>query len=71
MTKRKKHTFHSAEFKAEALKLSEKVGVAAATKQLSLADSQIYAWRKAAKHDWREGIKQLAQQLKKRNQGYA
>ena len=42
---------HDPEFKAEALKLAEKVGVAAAARQLSLHESQIYGWRKAVKSD--------------------
>lgn len=38
-------TRHSDEYKSEALKLAEKVGFAAATKQLGLHESQLYAWR--------------------------
>ncbi|MGO2509744.1 MAG: IS3 family transposase [Vibrio hibernica] len=49
MTNKKKRIIHSPEFKAETLKLAEKVGVAAAARQLSLHESQIYAWRKTAK----------------------
>ncbi|ENV5864701.1 hypothetical protein ACFJ9Q_002351 [Vibrio parahaemolyticus] len=41
MTNKKKRIIRSPEFKAEALKLAEKVGVAAATRQLSLHESQI------------------------------
>ncbi|HGS4806107.1 TPA: transposase, partial [Vibrio parahaemolyticus] len=51
MTNKKKRIIHSPEFKAEALKLAEKVGVAAAVRQLSLHESQIYGWRKAVKKD--------------------
>lgn len=51
MTSKKKRIIHSLEFKAETLKLVEKVGVAAAARQLSLHESQIYGWRKAAKKD--------------------
>ena len=51
MTNKKKRIFHSPEFKAEALKLAEKVGVAAAARQLGLHDSQIYGWRKAVQKD--------------------
>ncbi|WP_373455321.1 transposase [Vibrio splendidus] len=39
------------EFKAEALKLAEKVGVAAAARQLSLYEFKIYGWRKAVTKD--------------------
>ncbi|APC90667.1 Mobile element protein (plasmid) [Vibrio parahaemolyticus] len=49
MISKKKRIIHSPEFKAEALKLAEKVGVAAAARQLSLHESQIYGGRKAAK----------------------
>src|SRR5690554_3203248 len=36
---------YSAEFKAQALKRAEKEGVAAAARDLGLAESQIYGWR--------------------------
>ncbi|KUJ00112.1 transposase [Vibrio sp. MEBiC08052] len=49
MTNKKKRIIHSPEFKAETLTLAEKVGVAAAARQLSLHESQIYAWRKTVK----------------------
>ena len=39
------------EFKAEALKLSEKVGVAAAARQLGLHECQLYSWRKTITKD--------------------
>ena len=51
MTNKKKRIIHSPEFKAEALKLAQRVGVAAAARQLSLHGSQIYALRKTAKSD--------------------
>jgi transposase InsO family protein len=51
MTTKKTRIKHAPEFKAEALKLADKVGVAAAARQLSLYESQIYAWRKAVKKD--------------------
>ncbi len=51
MTNKEKRIIHSSEFKAEALKLAEKVGVAAAARQLSLHESQIYGWREAVKKD--------------------
>ncbi len=51
MTTKKTRIKHSPEFKAEALKLAEKVGVAATARQLSLHESQIYAWRKNSKKD--------------------
>jgi len=51
MTTKKTRIKHPPEFKAEALKLAEKVGVAAAARQLSLHESQIYGWRKNSKKD--------------------
>ncbi|EFG6899630.1 transposase, partial [Escherichia coli] len=33
------------EFRNEALKLAERIGVAAAARELSLYESQLYAWR--------------------------
>ena len=49
MTTKKTRIKHAPKFKAEALKLSEKVGVAATARQLSLSESQIYGCRKAVK----------------------
>ena len=65
MTTKKTRIKHSPEFKAEALKLAERVGVAAAARQLSLHESQIYGWRKNSKKDTAEVAKlkrQLAEQ---------
>lgn len=39
---------HTDEFRAEALQLASKVGVAQAAKELGLHASQIYQWRSAA-----------------------
>ena len=39
---RKKHT---PEYRNEALKLAERIGVAAAARELSLYESQLYNWR--------------------------
>jgi len=36
---------HTPEFRNEALKLAERIGVAAAACELSLYESQLYAWR--------------------------
>ncbi|TCV31196.1 IS3 family transposase [Vibrio crassostreae] len=61
MTSKKKRIIHSPEFKAETLKLAEKLGVAAAARQLSLHESQIYGWRKATKKN--SNISQREQEL--------
>lgn len=47
MSTKKKRKIYNAEFKAEALKLADRVGVAAAAKELGIYDSQIYNWRAA------------------------
>ena len=47
MSTKKKRKVYTAEFKAEALKLADKVGVAEAAKQLGVYDSQLYNWRAA------------------------
>ncbi len=65
MTNKKKRIIHSPEFKAEALKLAEKVGVAAAARQLSLHESQIYGWRKAVKKDTTTSQRELAAEVAK------
>ena len=36
---------HSPEFRSEALKLAERIGVTAAARELSLYESQLYNWR--------------------------
>lgn len=48
MTTKKNRKTYTAEFKAEALKLAERVGVAEAAGQLKLYETQIYNWRNAA-----------------------
>lgn len=44
-TSKKNRKQHSPEFRSEALKLAERIGVAAAARELSLYESQLYAWR--------------------------
>ncbi|EGO8608976.1 transposase [Escherichia coli] len=45
-TSKKPRKQHSPEFRSEALKLAERIGVAAAAHELSLYESQLYAWRR-------------------------
>lgn len=52
---------HSDEFKNEALKLAENVGVPTAAKQLGLHESQLYGWR--SKAGQRQGENEQHQQL--------
>lgn len=44
-TSKKPRKQYTSEFRKEALKLAERIGVAAAARQLSLYESQLYAWR--------------------------
>ncbi|GAA3599057.1 transposase [Gibbsiella greigii] len=44
-TSKKPRKQHTPEFRDEALKLAERIGVAAAALQLSLYESQLYTWR--------------------------
>ncbi len=44
-TSKKPRKQHSPEFRSEALKLAERIGVAAAARELCLYESQLYAWR--------------------------
>lgn len=48
-TSNKPRKQHTPEFHQEALKLAERIGVAAAARQLSLYESQPYAWRSKLK----------------------
>ena len=41
---------HTPEFRQEALKLAERIGVAAAARELSLYESQLYTWRSKQQH---------------------
>lgn len=44
-TNKKPRKQHTPEFRNEALKLAERIGVAAAARELSLYESQLYIWR--------------------------
>ncbi len=44
-TSKKPRKQHSPEFRSEALKLAERIGVTAAARELCLYESQLYAWR--------------------------
>lgn len=48
MSTKKPRKIHTQEFKAEALKLAQKIGVAAAARELNLYESQLYNWRSSA-----------------------
>ena len=44
-TSKKTRKQHTPEFRQEALKLADRIGVAAAARELSLYESQLYTWR--------------------------
>lgn len=44
-TSKKIRKQHSPEFRQEALKLADRIGVAAAARELRLYESQLYNWR--------------------------
>ena len=44
-TNKKPRKQHTPEFRQEALNLAERIGVAGADRELSLYESQLYAWR--------------------------
>lgn len=44
-TNKKSRKQYTPEFRDEALKLAERIGVAAAARELSLFESQLYTWR--------------------------
>ena len=49
-TSKKPRKQHTSEFRNEALKLAERICVAAAARELSLYESQLYAWRSKLKN---------------------
>jgi transposase len=49
-TTKKTRKQHTPEFRHEALKLAERIGVAAAARELSLYESQLYNWRSKQQH---------------------
>lgn len=61
MTTKKTRKVHSPEFKAEALKLAEKIGIAAAAKELKIYESQLYNWRSAAEKKSSTSAREAAQ----------
>jgi transposase len=51
ISKRVKGKRYSEEFKVEALRLAQAVGVSKAAEQLGIYESQIYAWRTKAQYE--------------------
>lgn len=49
-TSKTAHKQHTREFRDEALKLADRIGVVAAARELSLYESQLYAWRSKLKN---------------------
>lgn len=50
ITNKKPRKQHTPEFRQEALELAERIGVAAAARELSLYESQLYTWRSKQQH---------------------
>ena len=49
-TTKKTRKQHTPEFRDEALKLAERIGFAAAAREFSLYESQLYNWRSKQQH---------------------
>ena len=64
MSKRK-NARYSAQYRAEALSLAERVGVAAAASELGLQATQIYQWRAKAAHE--QSVSDRVRQLREEN----
>jgi len=64
MPKRRKARY-SAEYRAEALSLAERIGVAAAASELGLHATQIYQWRAKAAHE--QSVSDRERQLREEN----
>ena len=60
-----KRARYSAEYRAEALSLAERVGVAAAARELGLYATQIYQWRSKAAHE--RGVSDRERELREEN----
>ena len=58
-----KRARYSAEYRAEALALAERIGVAAAARELGLYATLIYQWRSKAAHELRKENARLKRQL--------
>ena len=61
MSTKKVRKTHTPEFKAEALKLADKIGVAAAARELKLYESQLYNWRSAAEKKSNTSVREAEQ----------
>ena len=64
MSKRRKSRYN-AEYRAEALSLAERIGVAAASSELGLHATQIYQWRAKAAHE--QSVSDRERQLREEN----
>jgi len=79
-TTKKPRKQHSPEFRQEALKLAAHIGVAAAARELSLYESQLYAWRSKQQQQMTSSVREselaaenarLKRQLAKRDEELA
>jgi len=62
---KRKRVRYSAEYRAEALALAERIGVAAAASELGLYATQIYQWRAKAAHE--QSVSDRERQLREEN----
>lgn len=64
-TSKKPRKQHTPEFRNKTLKLAERIGVAAAARELSLYESQLYAWRSKLKnlHTSSELVQEMAVEI--------
>jgi transposase len=62
---KRKRVRYSAEYRAEALALAERIGVAAAASELGLHATQIYQWRAKAAHE--QSVNDRGRQLREEN----
>lgn len=64
MKANKTRKVHTQEFKAEALKLAERIGVAAAARELKVYEFQLYSWRTAAQKNLARAPEKQSKPLK-------
>ncbi|WP_201496952.1 transposase, partial [Escherichia coli] len=71
-TSKKPRKQHSPEFRSEALKLAERIGVTAAARELSLYESQLYNWRSKQQNQQTSSERELemSTEIALRAQGY-
>lgn len=54
---------HTDEYKKEAIELSDRIGAAKAARQLSIADSLLYTWRKKYSEGFNEALSEERKEI--------